>query len=184
MVAITPACGEVSPVGALVIGFVAGVVCAFAINLKYKMRYDDTLDVVGVHGWGGIVGTLAIGLFATARMSGREGLFYGGGLDLLWRQAVAVLACAAFSFGVTWLIAQAVEKTVGFRAAEEYEHVPGAEEEQAYDDETIAEIRRRLVAARVPVPVGAEETGDRSPAADAALLAELRAVLTRREQEK
>ncbi|GAB2694979.1 ammonium transporter [Kitasatospora kifunensis] len=184
MVAITPACGEVSPVGALVIGFVAGVVCAFAINLKYKMRYDDTLDVVGVHGWGGIVGTLAIGLFATSQMSGKKGLFYGGGLDLLWRQAVAVLACAAFSFGVTWLIAQVVEKTVGFRAAEEYEHVPGAEEEQAYDDETIAEIRQRLLTARVPVAVGAEGSPVAAREADAALLAELREVLTRREQEK
>ncbi|MDH6577893.1 ammonium transporter [Kitasatospora sp. MAP5-34] len=180
MVAITPACGEVSPVGALVIGFVAGVVCAFAINLKYKMRYDDTLDVVGVHGWGGIVGVLAIGLFATSQMSGKKGLFYGGGVDLLWRQAVAVLACASFSFGVTWLIAKAVERTVGFRAAEEYEDVPGQEEEQAYDDETIAEIRKRLAEARVPVTVGGGDSGS----GDAELLAELREVLQRREQEK
>ena len=186
MVAITPACGEVSPLGALTIGFVAGVVCAFAINLKYRMRYDDTLDVVGVHGWGGIVGVLAIGLFATAQMSGRKGLFYGGGLDLLWRQAVAVLACGAFSFGMTWLIAKAVEKTVGFRAAEEYEDVPGQEEEQAYDDETIAEIRKRLAEARVPVAAGTVGAG---PAAgpgtgDAELLAEIRLVLERRELEK
>ncbi|MBC3841724.1 ammonium transporter [Streptacidiphilus sp. 4-A2] len=185
MVAITPACGEVSPIGALTIGFVAGVVCAFAINLKYRMRYDDTLDVVGVHGWGGIVGVLAIGLFATTQMSGKKGLFYGGGVDLLWRQAVAVIACGAFSFGMTWLIAKAVEKTVGFRAAEEYEDVPGQEEEQAYDDETIAEIRRRLVETRVPVAAGSVGAAPvRQSSADAELLAEIRLVLERREQEK
>jgi Amt family ammonium transporter len=187
MVAITPACGEVSPIGALVIGFVAGVVCAFAVNLKYRMRVDDTLDVVGVHGWGGIVGVLAIGLFATSQMSGKKGLFYGGGVDLLWRQAVAVVACGLFSFGVTWLIAQVIEKTVGFRAAEDYEDVPGQEEEQAYDDETIAEIRKRLVETRVPVTVGAGAAGaEQSSAAtgDAEILAEIRLVLERREQEK
>jgi len=192
MVAITPACGEVSPLGALTIGFVAGVVCAFAINLKYRMRYDDTLDVVGVHGWGGIVGVLAIGLFATAQMSGKRGLFYGGGVGLLWRQAVAVVACGAFSFGMTWLIAKAVEKTVGFRAAEDYEDVPGEQEEQAYDDETIAEIRRRLVEAQVPVSAGTVSvaaragsgSGSGSGSGDSELLAEIRLVLERREQEK
>jgi Amt family ammonium transporter len=187
MVAITPACGEVSPIGALVIGFVAGVVCAFAVNLKYRMRVDDTLDVVGVHGWGGIVGVLAIGLFATSQMSGKKGLFYGGGVDLLWRQAVAVVACGVFSFGMTWLIAQVIEKTVGFRAAEDYEDVPGQEEEQAYDDETIAEIRKRLVETRVPVTVGAGAAGAERAAAgtgDAEILAEIRLVLERREQEK
>jgi len=184
MVAITPACGEVSPIGALTIGFVAGVVCAFAINLKYRMRYDDTLDVVGVHGWGGIVGVLAIGLFATSQMSGKKGLFYGGGVDLLWRQAVAVLACGAFSFGMTWLIAKAVEKTVGFRAAEEYEDVPGQQEEQAYDDETIAEIRKRLVETRVPVAAGSAGAGPAPLSGDSELLAEIRLVLERREQEK
>lgn len=160
------------------------MVCAFAINFKYKLRYDDTLDVVGVHGFGGIVGTVAIGLFATSQMSGRKGLFYGGGVDLLWRQAVAVLACATFSFAATWLIAKVIEKTVGFRTDEEYEHVPGQEEELAYDDETVAEIRSRLVQARVPVPVGAAGQEVDPAAADHQLLADLRAVLERREKEK
>ncbi|MDH6109648.1 Amt family ammonium transporter [Kitasatospora sp. MAP12-15] len=185
MVAITPSCGEISPLGALAVGFIAGVVCAFAINFKYKMGYDDTLDVVGVHGFGGIVGTVAIGLFATVQMSGKKGLFYGGGVDLLWRQAVAVLACASFSFAATWLIAKVIEKTVGFRADEEYEHVPGHEEELAYDDETISEIRSRLMQARVPVTVGAAGAQEVDPAvADHQLLADLREVLSRREQEK
>jgi Amt family ammonium transporter len=179
MVAITPSCGEISPVGALVIGFVAGLVCAFAINFKYKIHVDDTLDVVGVHGFGGIVGVLGIGFFATAAMSGRKGLFYGGGLDLLWRQAVAVVATIAFSFCVTWLIAQAVNRTVGFRTDEEYEAVPGQEEEVAYDQATIEEIRSRL--GDQPAPGTAAEAKQTS---DAKLLTEVITLLERRERDK
>jgi ammonium transporter, Amt family len=125
MVAITPACGEVSPLGAMVIGIAAGLVCSFAIGLKFRFGVDDTLDVVGVHGWGGIVGTLAIGLFATGTFSSQEGLFYGGDAALLGKQAVAILATGAYSFVVTWLIAKGVDKTVGFRTADEYQDVPG-----------------------------------------------------------
>ncbi|MEU3498515.1 ammonium transporter [Kitasatospora cineracea] len=133
MVAITPACGEINSLGAVVTGLVAGAVCAWAVTLKYRFGVDDTLDVVGVHGVGGLTGLLMVGLFATARISGTEGLFYGGGWSLLGKQALAVLAVAAFSFTLTRLLAELVEAVVGFRAAAEYQHVPGEETETAYD---------------------------------------------------
>ena len=89
LVAITPSCSSVSPVGAIILGAVAGAVCALAVGLKYKFGYDDSLDVVGVHLVGGLWGTLAIGFLATeAAPAGVNGLFYGGGFDQLWRQAV------------------------------------------------------------------------------------------------
>ncbi|WP_194891779.1 ammonium transporter [Catenulispora pinisilvae] len=182
MVAITPSCGEVDPVGALVIGFAAGIVCCFAVNMKYKIHVDDTLDVVGVHGWGGIVGVLSIGVFATTQVSGKKGLFYGGGLDLLWRQAVAVLACGAFSFLATWLIAQAVDRTIGFRTRELYEDVPGQDAEIAYDTETLDQIRQRLGPSE-PAPVRAG-TGTGSAPSDAELLEQVVKVLDQREREK
>ncbi|MBD0711786.1 MULTISPECIES: ammonium transporter [unclassified Streptomyces] len=133
MVAITPACGEINPLGAVITGLVAGLVCAFAVTLKYRFGVDDTLDVVGVHGVGGVIGLFMVGLFATARISGHKGLFYGGGWGLLGKQVVAILAMAAFSFLLTWLLAKLVDATVGFRAATEYATVPGAEAETAYD---------------------------------------------------
>lgn len=141
MVAITPACGEVSPGGAIIIGFIAGIVTAFAINLKYRLNVDDTLDVLGVHGFGGLVGVISIGFFATAAVSGKEGLFYGGGGHLLWRQTVAVLACGTFSFCISWLIAKTVDMTIGFRAGVDYESVPGKDREKAYNNETLDRIR-------------------------------------------
>lgn len=140
MVAITPACGEVNPLGAVVTGLVVGAVSAFAITLKYRFGVDDTLDVVGVHGVGGFIGLVMVGLFATARISGREGLFEGGGWSLLGKQLVAIVAVAAFSFILTWLIAKAVDLTVGFRARGEYDHVPGEEEERAYDLRTAGRL--------------------------------------------
>ncbi|MFD5563045.1 ammonium transporter [Kitasatospora griseola] len=145
MVAITPACGEINPLGAVITGLVAGAVCAFAITLKYRFGVDDTLDVVGVHGVGGITGLLMVGLFATARISGQKGLFYGGGWSLLGKQVLAVLAVGAFSFLLSWLLAKAVDLTIGFRDATEYAHVPGAEAETAYDTLT-AERLGTLVA--------------------------------------
>ncbi|MYW03629.1 ammonium transporter [Streptomyces sp. SID3343] len=141
MVAITPACGEISPTGALITGLVAGLVCAYAVTLKYRVDVDDTLDVVGVHGFGGIVGVIMVGLLATAEISGKEGLFYGGGLALLGRQLVAIVAVGAFSFVSTWLIAKAVEAVVGFRTSGDYEHTPGEEAERAYDFGTAERLR-------------------------------------------
>ncbi|MER7277064.1 ammonium transporter [Dactylosporangium sp. NPDC000244] len=123
LVAITPSCGSVNPFGALAIGAVAGVACAYAVGLKYRLGYDDSLDVAGVHGVGGLIGTLLIGLLATAAVTGGpNGLFYGGGVDLLGRQALAVLVVAVYAFGVTWLVAKGVDRLVGFRVAAEDEH--------------------------------------------------------------
>ncbi|RPK65721.1 Ammonium transporter NrgA [Streptomyces sp. ADI95-17] len=136
MVAITPACGEVDTLGAVITGLVVGAVCAFAITLKYRFDVDDTLDVVGVHGVGGLIGLIMVGLFATARISGKEGLFYGGGWGLLGKQLVAVVSVIAFSFILTWIIAKAVDLTVGFRAEDEYDSVPGTDRERAYDFQT------------------------------------------------
>jgi Amt family ammonium transporter len=120
LVAITPSCGAVSPMGALAIGAIAGAVCPLAISLKYRFGYDDALDVVGVHLVGGVLGTLLVGLFGVADApSGKAGLFYGGGLGLLGTQAVAVVAVVGYSFVVTLLIAVALQKTIGLRLSPE-----------------------------------------------------------------
>jgi Amt family ammonium transporter len=138
LVGITPGCAYVEPLGALAIGLVAGVVCALAVGLKYRMGYDDSLDVVAVHGVGGLVGMLLIGLFATVGVNARgaNGLFYGGGLDQLWRQAVATFAVLGYSLLVTLLIAWVMHKTMGLRVQREAE-VDGIDEaehaEGAYD---------------------------------------------------
>jgi Amt family ammonium transporter len=116
-VAITPACGFVNPLGALLLGLIAGVASAWAVTRKYKFGYDDSLDVVGVHGVGGILGMLAIGLIATvtANEAGANGLFFHGGTTQLGRQVIAIVAVALFSFAATWIIATLIQKTIGFR---------------------------------------------------------------------
>ena len=110
-VAITPACGFVNPLGALILGLIAGVASAWAVTRKYKFGYDDSLDVVGVHGVGGILGMLAIGLIATvtANEAGANGLFFHGGTTQLNRQLIAIVAVALFSFAATWLIATLIQ---------------------------------------------------------------------------
>jgi ammonium transporter, Amt family len=122
LVAITPACGAVTPMGALAVGAIAGAICPLAISLKYRFGYDDALDVVGVHLVGGVIGTLLVGLLGSAEApSGRDGLLYGGGLELLGVQTVAVLAVLGYSFVVTLLLALAVQKTIGLRVSKEAE---------------------------------------------------------------
>jgi ammonium transporter, Amt family len=122
LVAITPSCGAVTPLGAIAVGAVAGAICPLALSLKERFGYDDTLDVVGVHLVGGVIGTLMIGFFATADMpSGQDGLFYGGGLGLLGTQFVAAAAVLAYSFVVTTIIALALKATMGIRVSEEEE---------------------------------------------------------------
>lgn len=122
-VAITPACGFVNPLGALIIGLIAGVLSAVAVSRKYKWGYDDSLDVVGVHGVGGFLGMLAIGFLATksANSAGGNGILMHGGNALLGHQVIAIIATAAFSFSATWLIATLISKTIGFRAKREDE---------------------------------------------------------------
>jgi ammonium transporter, Amt family len=122
LVAITPACAAVSPIGAIITGAVAGALCALAVGLKYRFGYDDSLDVVGVHLVGGLVGTIIIGFLATADApAGVDGLFYGGGVDQLWRQVVGAVAVLAFSFILTLVIGIVIQKTMGFRITEEDE---------------------------------------------------------------
>ena len=91
--------------------------------MKFKLGIDDSLDVLGVHGVGGVIGMVLLGLFATKSINaaGTDGLLQGGGFALLGNELLAVFVTASFSFGVTWLIAQAIAKTIGLRVSEEDE---------------------------------------------------------------
>ncbi|RBY87114.1 ammonia channel protein [Blastococcus sp. TBT05-19] len=122
LVAITPACSAVSPVGAIILGAIAGALCALAVGLKYKLGYDDSLDVVGVHLVGGLWGTVAVGFLADPDApAGVESLFFGGSVDQLWRQVVGAVAVLVFSFVLTLVIGWVIQKTMGFRITEEDE---------------------------------------------------------------
>jgi ammonium transporter, Amt family len=116
LVAITPACGSLHPVWAIVLGIVAGAVCALAIDLKFKLGFDDSLDVVGIHLVGGLIGTLYLGFFANG-----TGLFMGGDGTQLLVQAIAALSVLVYSFVIAFLIGLVIEKTVGFRIKNEDE---------------------------------------------------------------
>jgi Amt family ammonium transporter len=92
------------------------------VSWKFKLNYDDSLDVVGVHLVGGIIGTLLIGVFAVESMTGgAEGLLHGGGLGQLGKQLLAVVVVAGYAFGVTYGIGKLIDATMGFRASEEQE---------------------------------------------------------------
>jgi Amt family ammonium transporter len=137
LVAITPSCGAVTPVGAIILGVLAGAVCAFAVSLKYKLGFDDSLDVVGVHLVGGLFGSLAIGFLGSAAApSAVNGLFYGGGVGQLGRQALANLVVGVYSFVVAFGLGKLIDKTIGFRLPEDDE-VTGVDQvehaETAYD---------------------------------------------------
>ncbi|WP_149955902.1 ammonium transporter [Zafaria cholistanensis] len=121
LVAITPACANVSPLAAVALGLAAGVVSALAVGLKYRFGYDDSLDVVGVHLVAGVVGTLALGLVALPADGADGGLFYGGGLGQLVAQLVAVLVTILLSGAVTLVLAAAIHATIGFRISREDE---------------------------------------------------------------
>lgn len=132
LVAITPSCGSVEPIGAILVGIGAGLVSAFAVNMKHKLGFDDSLDVVGVHMISGLWGTIAIGLFATGTFGTDAGLFYdASGWKLLVVQIALSLAAMIFSFGVTILIALAL-KPLGWRVSE-------ADEKQGIDEAEHAE---------------------------------------------
>ena len=139
LVAITPACGTLSPVGSIALGLVAGAICAWAVGLKFRFGLDDSLDVVGIHLVGGLVGTLLIGFLATKTNAGGKasaGLFYGGDASQLGKQAVAAFAVLAYSFVLTYIIGKLIDVTIGFRVDEETE-VSGIDQaehlETAYD---------------------------------------------------
>lgn len=122
LVGITPACSSVTPIGAIFVGAISSILAAFAVGLKYRFGYDDALDVVGVHLVAGLVGSLLVGLFASsAAPAGVDGLFYGGGIDQLIKQAVACLAVIGYCFIVTYLIAVILDRAIGLRAQKEDE---------------------------------------------------------------
>jgi Amt family ammonium transporter len=122
LVAITPASGYVTPMASVIIGAVAGALCYAACNLKTKLGYDDSLDVVGVHGVGGTWGALATGLFATKTVNdaGGDGLFYGNP-GQLWIQIVAVAATYALAIVMTAIILKVVDAVAGLRVSAEDE---------------------------------------------------------------
>ncbi len=116
LVAITPACANVTPFWALVLGVIAGVVSALAVELKFKLGYDDSLDVVGIHLVAGLIGTLYLGFFAID-----TGLFTGGDLGQLLVQTIAAFGVLIYSFVAALLIGLAIDKTMGFRVKSEDE---------------------------------------------------------------
>ena len=124
LVAITPGAGYVSGIAPVIIGLLAGFVCCYAVRLKTKLRYDDALDVVGVHFVGGLVGSLLIGFFSNPEFFGAEfaaGIFYGGDTTLLIEQAIANAAAIAWSFILTFVIMKVLDATIGVRAEEQAE---------------------------------------------------------------
>ena len=110
LVAITPSCASLSPLWSLALGLLAGVCCALAIELKYLLGFDDSLDVVGIHLVGGVIGTLAIGLAGDG-----VGLFFGFGAEQLGKQALGVLIVGGYAFAISWLLAAGIQKVIGFR---------------------------------------------------------------------
>jgi Amt family ammonium transporter len=123
MVAITPCAGFVEPRAALAIGLAAGLVCAAAVRMKFRLGYDDSLDVLGVHGVGGVIGMVLLGCFATKAVNpaGANGLFTGGGFHFFGVELLAVVVAVSFCFGVTWLIATVIDVTIGLRVTPEEE---------------------------------------------------------------
>jgi len=121
LVAITPAAGFVSPLGSIALGFIAGALCSLAVLLKYKLGYDDALDVVGVHLVGGVAGALLIGFLGTSDVAGADGLLYGGGWHLLRLQATAVGAAVGYSFVATLILAKVIDLVMGLRLSRDEE---------------------------------------------------------------
>ncbi|MFG1923656.1 ammonium transporter [Cryptosporangium sp. NPDC048952] len=168
LVAITPACGSINPLGALIVGLLAGAVCALAVGLKYRLGFDDSLDVVGVHLVGGLAGSLLIGLLATDTVvADTNGLFYGGGLGLLGKQFVASFAVLAYSFILTYIIGFIINKTMGFRVDEEAE-ITGIDTavhaESAYDFVSGSSIRSGAVGGPAPAGINDQSVREAAPA--------------------
>ncbi|WP_084961473.1 ammonium transporter [Thermoactinospora rubra] len=160
LVAITPACGFVDPWAAVVIGLLAGVVCCYAVGLKNKLGYDDSLDVVGVHLVGGVIGAVSLGFVAAYPFlpGQNKGLLYGGGLTQLGLQILGPVAVGAYSFVISWVLGKLIDKTMGFRIAEEAE-VTGIDitthAETGYDLGSVH--ASGVVSANGPVPSAAKK---------------------------
>ena len=159
LVAITPASGYVEPMEAIAIGFGAGLFCYFAVRFRQRIHFDDSLDVVAVHGVGGLWGALATGLFATAAVGApefREGLIHGE-WRLLWDQVIGIAAVGGYSFVVTYGILKVLDMTFGVRLSEE-------DEEVGLDVTQHGERAYQSDEAGIAIPVGIIET---APAAEA-----------------
>jgi Amt family ammonium transporter len=158
LVAITPACGFITPIGAIGLGVVAGALCALAVGLKFKARIDDSLDVFAVHVVGGIVGALSIGIIGDATIGGNNGLFNGGGFTQLGRQALGVGSVIVYDFIVTLVIALVIDKTMGLRVSRDVE-LEGLDinlhAESAYD--TVGSSGSGTSHASVHVPAASSE---------------------------
>ncbi|HEX7133069.1 MAG TPA: ammonium transporter [Iamia sp.] len=158
LVAITPCAGFVAGMAPIYIGLIAGVVCCFAVGIKTKLGYDDALDVVGVHFVGGLTGSLLLGLFADpAYFEGAflEGLFLGGGADLLIEQVIANVVTIVYSFVVTGLIMLALKATIGVRVSEEVEDAGldlAEHSETAYHDSPGYQVSDTGTASAAPAP--------------------------------
>jgi len=148
---------------------IAGVICSWAVSFKFRLGYDDSLDVVGVHLFGGMIGALSTGLFADSAINpaGADGLLFGGGAGLLGRQLIAVSATLVFSLVVSLVILKVVEATVGLRVSEEEElngldlsqhaEVGYALSESGGGSITVAEpVGVPLITTAAPVPQGSE----------------------------
>ncbi|GAB3816437.1 ammonium transporter [Tessaracoccus terricola] len=161
LVGITPACAAVSPLGALAIGLLAGVGCAFLIGLKNKLGYDDSLDVVGVHLGGGLIGTLAIGFLADpSSPTAAAGILYGGGFAVMWAQILGAGAVLVYSFVVTFVIAKVLDLVMGIRVTETAETAGIDQSEHAetgYDLSHVA-YSSHSVKQTIVVPVREEES--------------------------
>jgi Amt family ammonium transporter len=148
LVAITPACGYVNAMGSILIGAAGGAISLYMCSIvKIKRGYDDALDVVGVHGAAGLVGTLLIGIFATKHANpgiAYDGLVDSGSFHLLGMQALATVVTIAWAFTVTWIIATLIQRTIGFRVPEPVE-IEGLDTvlhaESAYDFGTTGSLR-------------------------------------------
>ena len=144
---ITGPAGYVGGMAGVVFGLVGGVVCYWAVSLKNHFGYDDSLDVVGIHGAGGLTGGLLLGLFADASAipdgEFSDGLFFGGGVELLFDQIVAMFSVVVLSFVVTWVLAKVLDMTIGLRVADETEQT-GLDQtlhaESAYDESSARSV--------------------------------------------
>jgi Amt family ammonium transporter len=164
LVGITPACAYISPLGSILLGLVCGGLCAWAVGMKYKFGFDDSLDVVGVHAVGGATGALLIGLLSTGHLgSSAAGLFYGGGFGQLGKQALGVGVVGAYSFVMAWLIGKAIDKTIGFRIPEEVE-IAGIDQaehaESAYDYSAVGSVLTKALASVGSGGSAHDEAGD------------------------
>jgi Amt family ammonium transporter len=119
---ITPAAGFVGPNSAIIIGLIAGVICFMAVNAKSRLGFDDSLDVVGIHGVGGLIGTLLLGVFASTEVNpgGVDGLFAGSAIQLGY-QALGVIIVSVYAFTVSWVLLKVINVTMGLRVSEENE---------------------------------------------------------------